>query len=95
MILPKRLWLNRTRFEGETGIFFKMQYFREFYASSRRIYCLSSYYKYSKMNYYSPQGNISVTILSFANSGSNSSMIFCGSGQRVASLMMPNWTPPP
>jgi hypothetical protein len=28
MILPMRLSLNRTHFEGKTGIFFEIQYFQ-------------------------------------------------------------------
>jgi hypothetical protein len=48
MILPKRLWLNRTHFDGKTGIFFKIQHFQVILASSRRIYYLISYYYYSK-----------------------------------------------
>jgi hypothetical protein len=48
MILPKRLWLNSNHFEVKTGIFFGIRYFREYLAYSRRIYCLKSYYKYSK-----------------------------------------------
>jgi hypothetical protein len=28
MILPKRLWLSRARFEGKSGIFLQVQYFQ-------------------------------------------------------------------
>lgn len=43
----------------------------------------------------SPQGNISVTSESWANSGSNWSMMACGSGHSVVSVMTPNCTAPP
>ena len=36
---------------------------------------------------YSPQGSIKVTMDSLANSGMNSSMMRCGSGQSVLSVM--------
>ena len=44
---------------------------------------------------YSPHGNISVSSDSWSNSGANASMICCGSGQSVVSVITPNCTPPP
>lgn len=44
---------------------------------------------------HSPQGSISVSSDSWSNSGANASMICCGSGQSVVSVITPNCTPPP
>ena len=43
----------------------------------------------------SPHGSISVSVESAANSGAKASMICCGSGHSLVSVMTPNWTPPP
>ncbi len=32
MILPKRLWLSSTRFEGKTEIFLQIQYFQSIFS---------------------------------------------------------------
>ena len=44
---------------------------------------------------HSPQGSISVSSDSWSNSGANASMICCGSGHKVVSVITPNCTPPP
>ena len=51
MILPKRIWLSRTCFAGKTVISLKILIFKAFSASSRRIYCLNCYYKYSNISF--------------------------------------------